>query len=109
MNSSLLIGLSTMLLTTAVPVVVMADDFSSYPVSPADLADIAYRGSLDDEGIPGYSQLAIEWNDKFTTARDVLRAAVRAGMLPSRVMNDDGYQESLRVNLNELLRSSMSR
>ena len=99
MNTSLLSGLSALLLTTAAPMVVMADDFSSYPISPADLADLAYRGALEDEGSPGYSGLATEWADEFTTARDILRAAVNAGILPSRVMDDDGYQENLRINI----------
>ncbi len=106
MNQALLLGLSALIATTAAPIVVLADDISSYPVSPTDLADIAYSGGLNDEGIPGYQELAVEYDGGITNARDVLRAAVKAGTLPSRVMQDDGYLESLRLDLEEMLRST---
>jgi hypothetical protein len=74
---------------------------STYPWTPEDLAQAAYEGHLEDEGIPGYETLATECLSELTMARDVLRAAVKAGMMPSRVMDDAGYLEELRVGLSE--------
>lgn len=74
---------------------------SSYPWTAEDLAQAAYEGHLSDEGIPGHQTLANECRSGFTTARDVLRAAIKGGMMPSRALNDAGYLEQLRVNLSE--------
>jgi hypothetical protein len=74
---------------------------STYPWTPEDLAQAAYEGHLEDEGIPGYETLATECLSELTMARDVLRAAVKAGMMPSRVMDDASYLEELRVSLSE--------
>jgi hypothetical protein len=76
---------------------------STYPWTAQDLAQAAYEGHLDDEGIPGYQMLATECRSGLTTARDVLRAAVKAGMMPSKVMDDAGYLEQLRISLSEVV------
>jgi outer membrane usher protein FimD/PapC len=78
-----------------------ASTSSTYAWTAEDLAQAAYEGHLSDEGIPGYQTLANECRTGFTTARDVLRAAVKAGMMPSSVMNDAGYLNELRINLSE--------
>jgi hypothetical protein len=91
---------ATAIPTTAFSAVSIAQN-PAYAWTAEDVAQAAYEGHLQDEGIPGYTTLAEECRGGFTTGRDVLRAAVKAGWLPSRVMNDAGYLEQLRINLSE--------
>lgn len=75
----------------------------SYLLSPDNLAEAAYRGALEDEGIPGYGDLQAEYNEGITNARDIIRAAVRSGLLPASALKDQRYLNDVDVQLQGLL------
>lgn len=81
-------------------------DSDTYSLSPFDLVESAYRGELEDNGIPGYGTLQAEYDEGITNARDIIRAAVRAGSLPSSALQDDRYLNDVEFQLRETLRSN---
>jgi hypothetical protein len=69
--------------------------------SPFNLAYLAYRGYLKDQGIPSAGALVDEIVSGTVTAQDVMQAAVKANRLPEEMLNDRGYRSALEDQLHE--------
>jgi hypothetical protein len=85
--------------TSLNPYVVNPSSVSS--VSPFNLAYLAYRGYLKDEGIPGDSALINEIVSGTVTAQEVIQAAVKANRLPEETLNDRSYRSALENQLQD--------
>ena len=83
-----------------------SDDMSaSYDVRRTEafnLVSSAYRGDFEDQGIGGYNVLMTEYEAGNLTAEDIIKAAIEAGDLSPAAMEDDGYVNSVDVQLSTL-------
>jgi hypothetical protein len=73
----------------------LANQPASNPLSPFNLAYLAYRGYLKDQGIPNSDGLVNALQSKTVTAQDVMQAAVNANRLPKETLSDQGYRSAL--------------
>ncbi len=67
--------------------------------SPTDLAFLAYRGGLKDQGIGGYGRLNQEIASGQVTAQTVIKAAIDDRLVSSSTLNDQGYLAQLKETL----------
>ncbi len=108
--------LSTLIIAVASPSAVKAqsqtvDSSASNPVtisnpadiSPFDLAFFAYRGYLQDQGIPSGQLLATDLEDGNVSAKDIVQAAIKAHRLSEQTLTDQGYLNSLESELHLFL------
>lgn len=75
---------------------------SSYQATPFELSHLAYRGYFEDQGIRGYSTFIQDVGNGNVDAADIVAAGVESGMLAPSVMEDEGYENSLRFMLQRL-------
>ena len=75
---------------------------SANQVSPFNLAYLAYRGYLKDQGIPCYSALLDAIAAGKVSAQDVMQAAAKANRLPEQTLSDRGYRSALAGELDGL-------
>jgi hypothetical protein len=68
-------------------------------LSPFDLAFLAQRGYLKDQGISGYGALETSYKSGTIKAKDVVQAAIRAYRLPESTLQDQGYLRALDSNI----------
>ncbi|MBD1848014.1 hypothetical protein H6F89_32525 [Cyanobacteria bacterium FACHB-63] len=68
-------------------------------LSPFDLAFLAQRGYLKDQGISSYAALDTSYEAGTITAKDVVQAAIRANRLPESTLQDRCYLSALDSNL----------
>ncbi|KAM3098253.1 hypothetical protein ACKFKF_17920 [Phormidesmis sp. 146-12] len=68
-------------------------------LSPFDLAFLAQRGYLKEQGISSYGTLETSYEAGTITAKDVVQAAIRANRLPESTLQDRGYLSALDSNL----------
>jgi hypothetical protein len=71
-------------------------------LSPVDLAFLAQRGYLKDQGISSYNALETSYQTGTITAKDVVQAAIRANRLPESTLQDRGYLNALDSTLRGL-------
>ncbi|MEL6221988.1 MAG: hypothetical protein AAFR31_05025 [Cyanobacteria bacterium J06627_8] len=60
-------------------------------IDPLALAFLAYRGELSDQGIPGYNKLTMKYRLGQITTQDVVAAAIEAGYLTDKALDDRAY------------------
>lgn len=80
----------------------MTNSTSANSVSPFDLAYLAYRGYLKDQGIPCNSALLDAIATGTVTAQDIMQAAVKTNRLPEQTLSDRGYRWALAGELDGL-------
>jgi hypothetical protein len=64
-----------------------------------NLAYLAYRGYLKNQGIPSNAALASAVASGTITAQDIIQAAVKANRLPEQILSDKGYRRDLENQL----------
>lgn len=79
------------------------NNVSTFELSPFNLASLAYRGRLDDQGVPGYGSLESGVNSGAITAEDVIQAAIDSGRLAESIRDDHSYTVSLQHQLDVLI------
>jgi hypothetical protein len=79
----------------------VANQPSTNQVSPFNLAYLAYRGYLKDQGIPSNNALIAALEAGTVTAQDVMKAAVKAHRLSEKTLTDQGYRFVLEGLLQE--------
>lgn len=67
--------------------------------NPFELAFLAYRNGLSDQGIPGYGNLGQAYHLGQITAEDVVGAAVEADYLNATALEDSRYISSVGSQL----------
>lgn len=70
-----------------------------------NLVNSAYRGEYEQQGIPGYSQLILDYNIGEVTPKRLIEAAVEKGDLAPEALNDVGYINAVELQL-EILKSN---
>ncbi len=68
-------------------------------LTPFDLSFLAYRGYLQDQGIPGGQLLVSELEAGTVSAKDVVQAAIKAHRLPEQMLTDQSYSQALESQL----------
>jgi hypothetical protein len=69
---------------------------------PFNLVTFAYQGGLKQHGIPSGETLVFETQNRNIIANDLVKAAVNADKLPSKVLNDQNYLSAVNLQLNAL-------
>ena len=67
-----------------------------------NLVNSAYRGEYEQQGIPGYSQLILDYNIGEITPKRLIEAAVEKGDLAPEALNDVGYINAVELQLETL-------
>ena len=67
----------------------------SSQITPFDLAFLAYRGYLQDEGIPSGQLLVTQIQVGNVSAETVVQAAIKAHRLSEQMLTDQGYLHAL--------------
>src|SRR5689334_19050259 len=73
---------------------------SNSQLTPFDLAFLAYRGYLQDEGIPSGQLLVTQIQVGNVSAEAVIQAAIKAHRLSEQMLTDQGYLHALEGQLN---------
>ncbi|MCY6493513.1 hypothetical protein [Leptolyngbya sp. GGD] len=68
-------------------------------LTPSDLANLAYRGYLRDQGISSYSQLIYDYKAGRVHAKDIVQAAIVTNRLPASTLNDRGYLNAVNLQI----------
>lgn len=68
-------------------------------LTPIQLATLANRGYLSEQGIPGYGNLAVGLRTGSITADDIIQAAIDAGRTAPSTGEDLAYRSALRRQL----------
>ncbi|QKQ73212.1 hypothetical protein [Nostoc sp. TCL240-02] len=71
-------------------------------LQPFDLVTFAYQGGLKQHGIPSGEMLVFETQNRNIIANDLVKAAINADKLPSKVLNDQNYLSAVNLQLNAL-------
>jgi hypothetical protein len=74
-----------------------------YETDAFNLVNSAYRGELQKQGIPSYSQLIRDYNIGQVTAEDVVEAAIEADMVSPETMEDEEYLNAVNLQLEALV------
>lgn len=80
----------------------VSNQMSANPISPFNLAYLAYQGYLKDQGIPSSGGLSDAITAGTLTAQDVMQAAVKANQLPEQILSDRNYRSALEAQLQGL-------
>ena len=84
---------------------VTPDDYYRYDVRRTEafnLVSSAYRGQFEAQGIDGYAVMVSNYNSGQLTAEDLIEAAIEAGELSSKAMEDDSYIRAVEFQLRSL-------
>lgn len=71
-------------------------------LQPFNLVTFAYQGGLKQHGIPSGETLIFQTQNRNIIAKDLVKAAVNADKLPSKVLNDQNYLSAVNLQLNAL-------
>ena len=115
MNRFILIGLTTLAITSAVPSVSHANPISYDPdtvsqtsghqIAPSDLVTMARRGEFRTQGIPSAMQLTSQYVLGRIDAEKIVQAAIAEHLLPTNAVNDSSYLNAVALQLQVRLRS----
>lgn len=75
---------------------------SSYEATPFELGYLAYRGYFEDQGISSYSTFLQDLNSGKVSTQDIIAAGVESGRIAPSVLEDEGYENSLRFMLQRI-------
>lgn len=79
------------------PLVANRDSISQ--INPFNLAYMAYRGFLENEGIPGGDRLVVGLESGKITTKDVVRGAIKIHRLSEDTLSDKRYLNALKEQL----------
>ncbi len=75
-------------------------------ITPSNLADLAYRGYFQDQGIPGYQTFASAYRVGKISGKKLVEIAISNGRLPSQTRDDKGYLSAVDNELEDLARQN---
>lgn len=114
MKRFILAGLTTIALCTAMVSTANADPTAFNPyttgtaanarIAPSDLVNMAQRGYLKQQGIPGYLGLGLAYTLGQIGAKEVVQGAVTAQLLPVEAANDQAYLNLVDAQLQTQIR-----
>lgn len=113
MNRKILAGLALLVAVAAAPGTAIAQTTTAPPpmtsapaavpmaisLTPFQLANLAYEGGLQAQGIPSYVQLENALAQSEINAQKVVAAAVEAGYVSANTIDDGSYINALRMQL----------
>ncbi|MEB3212801.1 MAG: hypothetical protein VKL39_15680 [Leptolyngbyaceae bacterium] len=67
-----------------------------------NLVSLAYRGELEEEGVPSYSILTRNIRSGDITARDIVQAGIEDGYLRSAALEDEDYLNAVDLQMDAL-------
>ncbi|GAB1543437.1 hypothetical protein NUACC21_61110 [Scytonema sp. NUACC21] len=67
--------------------------------TPFELVHFAYRGSLEQQGIPGYSLLLSNYSFGNISAESLVKAGITAGKVSPNALSDGGYLNAVTSQL----------
>lgn len=114
MKCLVLSGLSLLLVVGAIAPAVRAQETAKntaeigtspkyiYQITPFNLAEQAYRGYFQDQGIPSYDQLSSAYNEGRITALDLVKSAIQVNRLLPQALNERGYLNAVDAQLRSL-------
>jgi hypothetical protein len=70
--------------------------------TPFQLVHFAYRGSLSQQGIPGYSRLLSDVKSGNTSVESLVKAGITAGRVSPDALSDRGYLSGVASQLQRL-------
>lgn len=70
-------------------------------ITPFNLAYLAYRGELRNQGIPGYSGLVSAYQDGRVSAESLVQTAITTNLLSENALNDEGYINAVDAQLRD--------
>lgn len=71
-------------------------------VEPVTLVQLAYQGYFADQGIPSHAALKTAIASGKVDAETLVRSAISKGRLSANTINDDGYLNIVRTQLENL-------
>lgn len=71
-----------------------------------NLVSSAYRGQYESQGIDGYAVMVSNVNTGELTADDLIQAAIDAGELSPKALEDEGYINAVELQLDTLKNGS---
>ncbi|PSF38157.1 hypothetical protein C7H19_06710 [Aphanothece hegewaldii CCALA 016] len=71
-------------------------------IEPVTLVQLAYQGYFADQGIPSHAALKTAIATGDVDAETLVRSAINKGRLSSDTLNDDGYLNIVRTQLENL-------
>lgn len=71
-----------------------------------NLVSSAYRGQYESQGIDGYAVMVSNVNTGELTAEDLIQAAIDAGELSPKELEDEGYINAVELQLDTLKNES---
>lgn len=77
----------------------VANTDSASQINPFNLAYMAYRGFLENEGISGGDRLITDFASGKITAKDIVQGAIKAHRLSEKTLSDAGYLNALKEQL----------
>ena len=71
-----------------------------------NLVSSAYRGQYESQGIEGYAVMVSNYNSGELTAEKLIQAAIDAGELSPKALEDEGYVNAVELQLDTLRNES---
>ncbi|MFL9458632.1 MULTISPECIES: hypothetical protein [Nostocales] len=68
-------------------------------ITPVDLVNAAYRGQLENQGIPSYNDFHLAYRARQINAYALVKSAIQSNLLPSLVLNDQSYINAVATQL----------
>ncbi|MEO1145607.1 MAG: hypothetical protein AAFY26_08415 [Cyanobacteria bacterium J06638_22] len=96
-------ALSLVIATTALAPVAEAAEMTKTQLTPFQVTSLAYRGSFDEAGIPGYGSLESGIATGSIVAEDVIEAAIASGRLSAEALEDSAFVSSVDNQLDNLV------
>lgn len=111
---SSLILLASTTVATAVRAEITAINSNNLPnhsarlsyLQPFNLVHLAYQGEFKRQGIPSGNSLILEYQIGKITEIDLVKAAVNANKLPTQILTDKSYLNTVELQLASLLNNS---
>jgi hypothetical protein len=96
-------ALSLVIATTALAPAAEAAEMTKTQLTPFQVTSLAYRGSFDAAGIPGYGSLESGIATGNIVAEDVIEAAIASGRLSAEVLDDGAFVSAVDTQLDRLV------
>lgn len=103
MNRGWLTGMIITLSISIIPTInISAARAEGFEASPFQLFNLAYEGYLEEVGIPSRRRLERLYYYHDIVAEDIVAAGVEAGYIPETRLEDAGYINGVRVQMQSL-------
>lgn len=105
MKRLLMGGLSVLLLSAMAVCPARAREHDVYRTEPFNLVFLGYQGFFERQGIPSNGAFLEAIRSHRVTAEDLVRGAIAQGKLPQETLEDEGYLNVLKLQLEDFSRS----